>query len=393
MTHPELDIQRLGSILLDAMDTRAERFGLAGVIEAIRVTLSAAGIEAERIQLPLTRVLGFRDATVGLLLLTWTRQGGYVEIPISHEQMNARDAPGPVGSPYESVMMEWKSVVQYDLSVPELPYQILRDLAADGFRNYIVFGLRLPGVDVPQAISIATMTSFPGDVRERLLALRPLFSLAVYSVYRTSQAKRIAHLYIGKERGPRVLDGDIERGHTRRIRAGILFCDIRDFTRMSERHSAERLVALVNDVFQIVGEEVDARGGEILKFIGDAMLVEFPVVDDGAEVAHRMVDCTRAALHRVNALSEQLELPIGIGFGGHIGEVVQGNIGTTERLDFTVMGSAVNLANRLEGQCSALGVDAVFSDAIAAHVKLQVVGTRPLKGVRTPQRLWTLLPE
>ena len=153
------------------------------------------------------------------------------------------------------------------------------------------------------------------------------------------------------------------------------------------------MVALVNDVFQIVGEEVDARGGEILKFIGDAMLVEFPVVDDGAEVAHRMVDCTRAALHRVNALSEQLELPIGIGFGGHIGEVVQGNIGTTERLDFTVMGSAVNLANRLEGQCSALGVDAVFSDAIAAHVKLQVVGTRPLKGVRTPQRLWTLLPE
>jgi adenylate cyclase len=390
-TKAEPDIQRLGGILLDAMNTRAERLGLAGVIDAIRITLAAAGIEPERIQLPLTRALGFRDATVGVLLLTWTGEEGYVERPISHERMNALDAPGPVGSPYESVVMDKVPLVHHDLSKPDLSYTILQDLAAEGYRDYLVVGLRLPGNESPQALSIAAKTPFPEYVSSRLLALVPLFSLAVYSVYRTSQAKRIAHLYIGKESGPQVLDGDVERGHTRRIQAGILFCDIRNFTHMSELHSAEYVVALVNDVFQIVGEEVDARGGEILKFIGDAMLVEFRVFDDGAEVAQRMVQSVRAALSRVRNLSERLESPVGIGFGGHIGEVVQGNIGTTERLDFTIMGAAVNLASRLEGQCKAFGVDAVFSDAVAAHVELQEIGVRELKGVQTPQKLWTLV--
>ena len=120
------------------------------------------------------------------------------------------------------------------------------------------------------------------------------------------------------------------------------------------------------------------------------------------EVPHDTVSCLqqkqralprgRRAEATPDELSERLELPVGIGFGGHIGVVVQGNIGTTERLDFTIMGSAVNLASRLEGQCKALGVDAVFSDAVAAHVELQEVGTRELKGVQTRQKLWTLLP-
>ena len=159
---------------------------------------------------------------------------------------------------------------------------------------------------------------------------------------------------------------------------------------LSERLSAVEVVREVNEIFSIVGQHAESRGGEILKFIGDAMLVVFAVRDgDRPAVARAMLDTARHALADVALLQSGLR----IGFGGHIGQVLQGNIGTPTRLDYTVMGPAVNLASRLESLCKTVGAPAVFSEAVAAALvdaELQPAGSHPLKGVGQPVAVYVL---
>ncbi len=213
-----------------------------------------------------------------------------------------------------------------------------------------------------------------------------MLALAIYGAYRTSQAIQVARSYIGPTTGPRVLNGDISRGSTHTIEAGIMFCDVRGFTSLSERLGAEAVVPVMNRLFEVIGEEAEARDGEILKFIGDALLVVYALGErTPADVAHAMVETVRAAVERVREVAEELALPVAAGFGCHIGEVVYGNIGTMDRLDFTVMGPAVNLSSRLESLCKVVDRPAVFSEAIARHVEgLRPGGRHAVKGITEP---------
>ena len=127
------------------------------------------------------------------------------------------------------------------------------------------------------------------------------------------------------------------------------------------------MVAVMNRIFDRIGGCVDEQGGEILKFIGDAMLIVFPAQDhDSRELLGRVLITTaRRAVAAVEALGNELKLPLSVGFGVHIGEVVYGNIGTRKRLDFTVMGPAVNLPSRLESLCKPLRASLATSPEVA----------------------------
>ena len=249
-----------------------------------------------------------------------------------------------------------------------------------------MFALQLPGSSAAQYMSVASGQAFPDDIEAIIERLQGVFSLALYGAYRTSQAMELAKTYVGHSTGPRVLQGAIARGAAETLHAGIMFCDVRGFTAMSERLSGEGVVRVMNELFQVVGEEAESRGGEILKFIGDAMLIVFSINGGNeAAVASAMVDTVRAAAEGVEEVSQRLEEELSIGFGCHLGDVVYGNIGTTRRLDFTVMGSAVNLASRLEGLTKELGVRAVFSGGVSNHVpSLKCAGKFALKGVSDP---------
>ena len=387
-----MDPTALARKMVDALGQAAERQSFQPLVEGIEAVLAASGVVADRIQLPMARNLGFRHPTLGLLLVTWTREHGVAGTEtMSHEQLDQLSLPGVAGTPFEHTVLHGAPPLRLRLAQDDGGFELLGRLREQGYRDYCNMGIPMPS-GLRQPLSICTRGSFPEDVAERLQSLEGLLALAIYGAYRTSQAMRMAQVYIGPESGPRVLAGQIKRGSTRRIEAGIVFCDVRGFTAMSERLGAEKVVAVVNRVFAEVEAEARPRGGEILKFIGDAMLLVFPVEGRSpAEVAEAVVQTAQRSLARVEALTTELELPLGLGFGAHLGEVVQGNVGTPERLDFTVMGPAVNLASRLESLCKPLGAQAVFSTQVAEHVQgLQIAGEHQLKGIAEPVPVWVL---
>ena len=241
-------------------------------------------------------------------------------------------------------------------------------------------------------MSLSTTSAFPPDVMDRLDAVKDLISLTLYAAYRTSQALTLADVYLGRQTGRRVLMGEIVRGQTEDIESGLMFCDVRGFTQLTERIGGAAIVDVMNELFAIIGQHAEARGGEILKFIGDAMLVVFPTTGQStAVIARDMADCVRSSLTDIQVFSQSRQLELGVGFGCHIGKVVYGNIGTPTRLDFTVMGPAVNLASRLESLTKAVGVSNLFSKEAAQGLpELNACGAYAVKGIHDPVEVFTL---
>ena len=196
-----------------------------------------------------------------------------------------------------------------------------------------------------------------------------------------------------------MLGGQIRRGEGRTIWAAILLTDLRGFTALADRQDPTEVVGWLDEHFEAVGEPVAASGGEILKFMGDGFLAVFPV---SAPEIHPCIDCesalqaavaARAANRRLNETRRARNLPVlDVDIVLHFGEVVYGNVGTNRRLDFTVIGRAVNEASRIEKLCGDLDHSILISDSFASRCKhaLDAVGSVSLRGLERAQRVWTL---
>ncbi len=383
--------RKVAEVLNRAMGEAAARQRFAPLCEGLRECLSLIDVQADRIQIPFSRDTGFRHPTFGLVLLTWSHDGEYEGSELhTHEQLDNLPQHGVVGTTFEGIFFRGESHLHVPLHETDAGYPFMKQLQERGYKDYFAFGIPMPTGEA-QPLSVSSLEPFSDGAIERVLELMPIFGMATYGVYRTSQAQRLARVYVGRDSGPRVLAGDIKRGSTQHENSGILFCDMRGFTALTERLGPDDVVQVVNEVFQIVGEEASSRGGEILKFIGDAMLITFAHDDDDASTARSLFETADNSIRRVDALAAEKGLPLSVGFGGHIGEVVRGNIGTADRLDFTVMGPAVNLTSRLESLCKPLHASAVFSPRVATH--LDGLAERPpqtLKGIATPQPVWVL---
>ena len=211
-------------------------------------------------------------------------------------------------------------------------------------------------------------------------------------------ARTLLDTYVGSDAGEAILTGNIHRGSAETIHAVIWMCDLRGYTGLGETVPRDELIALLNAYFDCVGAPVRERGGEILKFIGDAMLAIFRVAgpDTVADDCRRAADAVADARARLQALNERRAAEgkpsVRCGIALHIGDVSYGNIGTTDRLDFTVIGPAVNLAARLTSLCGELGETAVLSQAIARAFPLHVesLGRHVLKGMAGTQEVFRL---
>lgn len=230
----------------------------------------------------------------------------------------------------------------------------------------------------------------------------PTFALAVRAAKTFETAQAVAMTYLGRDAGRRVLDGAIDRGALSELRAVIYFADLRGFTELAEALPGAEVVDMLDDYLDCLAHPVIERGGEILKFLGDGVLGVFEI--DGGErrtACHVALGAARAAQKRVAALNQErsaagrptMQADIAL----HLGDVLYGNVGVEGRLDFTVIGPAVNEASRIEAECRELGQPILISEAFQAAAldcqdALISVGRHRLRGLSREQELYTLDP-
>jgi len=297
-------------------------------------------------------------------------------------------------SPIKAVY-EGRGPVRRDLTAPavEGEYVIYSDLREQGFTDYFVIGV--PFSDGSnKALTLATKRAggFTTDEIATFEALIPAFALNLEIQALRRTAETLLDVYVGRQAGKRVLDGAIKRGMGETIRAVVWLCDLRGFTTLSEELSRERMIDLLNAYFGVMCQVIEQHQGEVLKFVGDALLAIFPIIGDDAASACRLaLTAARAAIAAIDDLNtgrtSRNEPPIVYGIALHVGDVIYGNIGGEHRLDFTVIGPAVNLAARIEGLCRELGRPILLSEAFvaAARIEVEPLGRFALKGMAAQQ--------
>jgi adenylate cyclase len=203
--------------------------------------------------------------------------------------------------------------------------------------------------------------------------------------------------YLGRRSAARVLMGPLRRDIGETIQAALLYADLRGFTALSESNPPAAVISALNAWFDRIAGAVHAFGGEVLKFIGDGVLAIFPVVGgarrDACVAALRAVSAAGAGMAHLDEARRQQGLPpLPFGAALHLGEILWGNIGAADRLDFTAIGPAVNLVSRLEGLCRPLDKAVLVSGALAAESATPLIplGTHVLRGIAAPCAVFTL---
>lgn len=202
--------------------------------------------------------------------------------------------------------------------------------------------------------------------------------------------------YLGRRSAARVLASPLRRETGESITAALVFADLRGFTALSEHHPPIEVIAALDAWFDRIAGAIHAFGGEVLKFIGDGLLAIFPVTTNArtaCEAALRAVAAARLGMAHLGTERSKQGLPsLAFGAALHLGEVHWGNIGAADRLDFTAIGSAVNLVSRLEGLCKPLEQTVLISDALAAETEMKLIalGTHELRGIARPCAVFAL---
>ena len=287
----------------------------------------------------------------------------------------------------------------------EMP--LLDQFQREGVTDYVAFSSRVAegvllggGRGIVASWSSDAPDGFTDAQIDLLAAVMPLLTLAILLRTTRQTARTLIATYLGSDAAERVLAGNIVRGRAEPIRAVVWFSDLSRFTRISDSAAADAVLALLNDYAEVQVEEIEAHGGHVLKFIGDGILAIFPQ-DDPAHACRCALETVAALRHRIAALNARRSaggLPVtDTRVALHVGELLYGNLGSSRRLDFTVLGSAVNEAARIDDLCTSLDQSVIVSSAFAeasgeARSLLVSLGRYAMKGVARPQELFTLDP-
>ncbi|MBV9532415.1 MAG: adenylate/guanylate cyclase domain-containing protein [Bradyrhizobium sp.] len=235
----------------------------------------------------------------------------------------------------------------------------------------------------------------PAEV-ERLRQVARFTAAPMSALAARSALAALLEAYLGRRSAARVQAGSLRRSAGETIRAALLYADLRDFTALSEANEPAVVIAALDAWFERIAGAVHAFGGEVLKFIGDGVLAIFPVTGaraEACEAALRAILATRAGMAHLEAERHAQGLPpLSFGAALHLGEMLWGNIGAADRLDFTAIGAAVNLVSRLEGLCRPLGRSVLISGAVAKEITAPLVplGEHLLRGIAAPCAVFTL---
>lgn len=287
-------------------------------------------------------------------------------------------------------------------------YPVLDEIVAEGGTDYVacIIAFGTDGTINPDdiyGVAVSWSTFRPGGFTDADLAaigsLRVPLAAAVRSGLDIAVSRAILSAYLGADAGARVLAGDIFRGQVQTLRAAILYGDLRGFTAVTDRLPGAEVVTLLDRLFEAMAGPVLARGGQVMKFMGDAILATFALEDEAeAPVCAAALDAAIEAQAAVQVVNRQ-HLAAGrpampLDQALHLGTVMYGNVGTKARLDFTVIGPAVNEAARMESLCQRLDVPITvsqsFADAAATPERFRPLGRQTLRGVGAPLQIFTV---
>lgn len=279
-----------------------------------------------------------------------------------------------------------------------LPFPLFDELRDDGYTHYAIAPL-VYGADMVSALSWATRRA-GGFSDGEMKFFRDI--LPSYAAVAEAKALRrfiggLLDTYVGREAGRLILDGQVRRGDTRTITAALMLIDLRDFSMMSDRLSPHAVIRILNQYFDCVMPPIRERGGEVVEIMGDGVLAIFRHNRE-----HNAADACAAALDAANAglaaLAERNQrhpaTPVNAGIALHYGTVSYGNIGSDDRLDFTVIGPDVNLTSRIERLCRELDRSLIMSEAFAETLQQPMweIGHFELRGFARMVRLYELPP-
>ncbi|MGD9509549.1 MAG: adenylate/guanylate cyclase domain-containing protein [Geminicoccaceae bacterium] len=282
-----------------------------------------------------------------------------------------------------------------------LEYAIYADLREQGYTDYVALPMQFTD---GRRHATSWSTRRPGGFSTADLVqvneILPVLQLAVEIRANRRVTKNLLNTYVGEHAGGRILSGEIRRGSGATVRAAIWNCDLRGFTRISEQWPRDEVITWLNEYFDVMAAPVEKFGGEILKFVGDGMLAIFRL--ENPEACNKALQAAVAARLGMKELNQRRiargSFELGFGVALHVGDVMYGNIGTATRLDFTVIGPAVNVASRMQTLTKELRRQVLLSAPFAFQCGcsadvLQTLGKFPLRGVDEPLEIFGLSVE
>jgi adenylate cyclase len=379
--------------------------GLAGQSET--ATLAGFCKRAVALGLPLARALVLIDTLHPIYegrAFRWTREKK--ETTLTAYGRSDEDWQRWQRSPFYRLEESGETFLRRRLTAAtDAEFSVFPELRADGMTEYVAVANRFAGraiigdmdcvysswaTDVPRGFSDNDV----GDLRR----LMPFLALAVKSASLARVARTLVETYLGRDPGRRVLQGRIARGIAERIEAVLWFSDLRGYTRVSDTAAPSEIIPLLNDYADAIISAIHEQGGDVLKLMGDGTLAIFTADDRGhaCQAALAAAVAARRAVTGVNQRRAAAGLPTTeMYLGLHVGDVFYGNIGSKDRLDFTVIGAAVNEVSRIATMCRSVDQPLLVSSAFAASLgetrgRLVSVGRYALRGVGRPQELFTL---
>ncbi|MGH7796062.1 MAG: adenylate/guanylate cyclase domain-containing protein [Candidatus Binatia bacterium] len=379
--------------------------GLSGQSET--VTLDGFCERAVALGLPLARATVLIDTLHPIYeghAFLWKRDKN--EMATSEYDRSNKNLRLWVNSPFYRLEQSGEPLLRRRLTAEtEKEFSVFPELRADGITDYAAIANRFAAEGIVGNMdcvysSWATdaTTGFRDDDVAALCRLMPLLALTMKTASLARIAGTLVETYLGRDAGRRVLDGRIARGVADRIEAVLWFSDLRGYTRITDTAAPEEIIPLLNDYADAIISAIHEQQGDVLKLMGDGVLAIF-TVEDRSRACESALAAAANARVRVAALNQRRaagKLPnTEMYLGLHIGEVFYGNIGSKDRLDFTVVGPAVNEVSRIASMCGSVDQPLLVSSAFASALgdsrgRLVSVGRYALRGVRRPQELYTL---
>jgi adenylate cyclase len=326
--------------------------------------------------------------------MEWTVEKGVIVEYFRPEQRGQDDF---LRSPLGHAMIHKLPVLRRRLTgeTALMDFAVLDEFRDAGATDYVVFTV---GFD--SAGETGVLCSWLGDratgfTDQEIVELRRItrqLSIALKSKIERSVAQNIAHAYLGRRAGQAVLNGLIRRGDGEKITAALWYSDLRQSTELADRLSAEAFLHLLGRYFEMTAASVLDHGGEVVSLIGDAVLGLFRIEGTAEEACTRALAAAHEARRRLGAPQSPAETAFDFGISLHLGQVIYGNVGVPERLQFTLVGSAVNEVVRVQDLTKKLGCPLLATSAFADATPgaWRPLGEHLLRGLETPVSILTM---